>query len=129
VLPPAAGGGGAVVGDAAGWTVTVCSGVDLRLPAACALARSRCTASIVSFCWARNASPSFCVQSSFSLIISMTGGKLTRDFTLSSQSCSCSFALSWSPLRLAFALAKRAAWTISTGYVDAMKICAMSGSG
>src|SRR5262249_61639991 len=89
------GGGGApgpggAAGAGAGSTatcsvVTVCSFVDLRLPSACAFARSRCTPSITSFCWARNASPSFSVQSIFSFIIVSTGGNETSDFTLSSQ--------------------------------------------
>src|SRR6267142_1312410 len=62
-------------------------------------------ASFVSFCCARKASPSFCIHSSWLSINSRTWGKLTRALTLSSH------------------------WITSSGYVDAMKICARSGSG
>ena len=46
--------------------ITFCCSVVLRLPDCCAFARRRCTASSTSFCWARKASPSFCVHSSLS---------------------------------------------------------------
>jgi hypothetical protein len=52
-----------------------------------ALARNRWIASITSGCWDRTASPSFSVQSSFSLIILRTSGVATNDLMLSSQSC------------------------------------------
>ena len=51
--------------------------------------RSRCIASITSFCWARNASPSFWVRSSFSFIIASTWGKAASDLTLGSHFCFC----------------------------------------
>ena len=84
---------------------------------------------MVSFCWSRIASPSFCIQSSLSFIMVRTWGKETSDFTLSSQSCFFSSSLSAGSLRLELALAKRAACTTSSGYVEAMKIWASSGSG
>ena len=65
--------------------VTFCSLVDVSLLLASAFARKRWIASITSGCWARTASPSFCVQSSFVLIIARTSGVATNDFTLSSQ--------------------------------------------
>ena len=54
--------------------VTTCSLPDFRLPAALALARSRCTAFITSASWPRKASPSFWVQSTLCSIISSTCG-------------------------------------------------------
>src|SRR5437899_693889 len=59
-------------------TMTVCSLVVLRLPAACALARRLWMVSMTGFCCARNASPSFWVQSSFSFIIVSTSGNLAK---------------------------------------------------
>src|SRR5262245_27688968 len=101
----------------------------MRFPAWSALPRSRWIASISSFCWPRNASPSFCVQSSFSLIIEMTWGKPTSALTLSSHVCCLSASSSGAPVRVLLALAKRAASTISSGYVEPIRICATSGSG
>ena len=71
----------------AGSTITFCCSLLFRLPDSCAFARRRCTASSTSFCCARKASPSFCVQSSLSFIGSRTCGKATSDFTLTSQGC------------------------------------------
>src|SRR5262245_31157709 len=65
--------------------VTVCCFVEVNLLLASAFVRSRWMASMTSGCWARTASPSFIVQSSFLLIIERTSGVATNDFTLSSQ--------------------------------------------
>src|SRR5580765_5047745 len=90
---PAGGGGGGGASAGTGSTATVSSEDDLRLPSPLAFARSRWTASMVSFCWSRNASPSCCSQSSLSFIIVSTWGNETSDFTLSSQSCFFSSSL------------------------------------
>ena len=92
-----AGGACATVGGgaaAAGSTMTFCSGVLLSCPLASARARSRWMPAITSFCCARNASPSFCSQSSLSFSIVSTWGKKTSDFTLSSQVYCLSASLS-----------------------------------
>ena len=95
--------------------LTVCSLSDLSLPLACARPRRRWIASITSACWASMASPSFCVQSSWSAIMASTVGTWTNDFVLSSQLCLASAAVSASPLRLVLALAQRSACTTSSG--------------
>jgi hypothetical protein len=118
-----AGGGGAFS------SMTFCSLLDISVPSALALARRRCTASMSSVCCARNASPSFCVQSSFSSIIARTSGNVTSDFTLGSQSSFFRASATASPVSDAFVVFQRAASTTSSGYVDAMSTWASSGSG
>src|SRR5215831_13827766 len=86
-------------------------------------------ASRTSFCCARNASPSFWVKSSFSLIAARTSGKFTRDFTLGSQFWASRAVVSASPFKVLFALAQRSACTTSRGYVDAIRICEINSSG
>jgi hypothetical protein len=56
-------------------------------------------------------------------------GKLTSDFTVSSQSYFLSSSLSAVSFRLGLAFTNRAAWITSSGYVDAIMTCATSGSG
>src|SRR5688572_5951213 len=116
-------------GGGAASSVTICSLLDISVPASFALARSRCTASINSVCCARNASPSFWVQSSFSSIIARTSGNVAIDFTLGSQSMPLSASAMASPFNSGLALLQRAASTISSGYVDDIKTCASRGSG
>ena len=99
----------------AGSTMTFCCAFDLRLPADCALARRRWTASIVSFCCPRNASPSFWVMSSFSFSIVSTCGNAASDFTDGSQVCCCNASSSALPVTLGFCFVQRAACTISSG--------------
>ena len=60
------------------------------------------TAARTAASWARKASPSLCVQSSWSLIVFSTLGKGTSDFTLGSQSCVSSALISASPVRSLF---------------------------
>src|SRR5262245_1043652 len=109
--------------------VTVCSWLDLRLPVSLALARSLWIAAITSFCWPMNASPILTVVSRFSLIIESTCGNATSDLTDASQGCfSSSFARA-SSLSLGLALTQRSQATISTGYVEAIRICEISESG
>src|SRR6516225_5124287 len=83
------GGGPGRVGGAAsrGCAVTVCCGVDYKVPAARALRRRFCTEARQSCSCSRNASPSFCVQSSLLDIILRTLGDGTSDLTLASQLC------------------------------------------
>jgi hypothetical protein len=69
--------------------VTVCCGVDFRLPAASARARSRCTASSTSLCCARKASPRSCVHLIWSFIIASVCGTAVSALTLGSQLCFC----------------------------------------
>ena len=95
--------------------VTFCCGVDFRLPAASALARSRWTAVATSFCWPIIASPSFWVQSSWLLIICSVCGNAVSDFTLTSQLLSFTAATAASPLRFGLVCDQRAASTISRG--------------
>jgi hypothetical protein len=73
--------------------------------------------------------PSFCVQSIFSFIFSRTVGNATSDFTLGSQVWLCTAPATASPLTSGCSLDQRAASTISSGYVEAMKICASRASG
>src|SRR3954451_3395808 len=73
------------------------------------------------------ASPSLTVQSSFSLSMVSTWGKLTSDLTLGSQVSL--FRASAESFRVGFCFTHRSAWTISSGYVEAMNICASSESG
>src|SRR4249919_3513112 len=75
----------AATAPVAGSVLTTCCSVDLRLPAACALLRRRCTDPITSSGWARKASPSFCTQAASWLSVSNTCGKATSDCTLGSQ--------------------------------------------
>jgi hypothetical protein len=103
---PAAGGG-------ASSTVTFCSPLVFRLPLSYALRRSRCTASMTAFRSARNASPSFTVQSSFSLIMVRTWGKSNSDFTLGSHVSL--FSSSGESLSFGFCFAHRSACTTSSG--------------
>ena len=56
-------------------------------------------------------------------------GKLTSDFTLSSQSYFLSSSLSAASLRFGLAFTNRAAWITSSGYVAAIMTCATRGSG
>ena len=109
---PDAGGAGCA---AACSTITFCCSFDLRLPCACAFARMRWMASMVSFLWSRKASPSFCIQSIFSFKRSRVWGKLHSDFTLSSQSCFLSSSLSAASLRFGLDFMSRAAWITSSG--------------
>jgi transposase len=97
--------------------VTVCWGDDWSVPASSAWRRRRWTESMTSFCWARKALPSFCVQSRRSSIIRRICGNGASDFTLGSQSLSCSSAANWSPLRrvLFGSSTHRAASTTSRG--------------
>ena len=78
----------------------------LRLPPS---ARSACAVSSTSFCCARNASPSFCVQSSFSFIIVSTCGNTASDFTLGSHVCCCRASSSALSLRPGLAFTQRSA--------------------
>ena len=110
-------------------TITFCSRVVSRLPAALAFMRRLWIVAMTAFCCARKASPSFCVQSSFSLIMVSTCGKLTRDLTLASHGCCSNALVSASPLRSLFCFTKRSACTTSSGYVEAMRICETSESG
>jgi hypothetical protein len=84
---------------------------------------------MTSFCCARNASPSFRVTSSFSLIAASIWGKFTSDFTLGSQLCASRALVRASPCRVLLALAHRSACTTSRGYVDAIRICDTNESG
>ena len=115
--------------DGAFSSVTTCSLLDISVPSALALARNRCTASISSVCSARNASPSFCVQSIFSSIIASTSGNVISDFTAGSQSSFANAVVTASPARVWFASFQRAACTTSSGYVDAISTWASRGSG
>jgi hypothetical protein len=56
-------------------------------------------------------------------------GNVHRDLTLASQVWFFSAASRSAPWSFAFDLRQRSACTISSGYVDAMKICASSASG
>ena len=70
--------------SAAGVTITFCCGVDFSVPVCWAMARRRCTESITSCGWAKNALPRFSTQGGFSPIIASRAGKATRDLTLGS---------------------------------------------
>ena len=70
---------------------------------------------MTSACWASTASPSFCVQSSCSLIMASTLGTWTSDFTLSSQFCFPTAVMSASPLSAVLDFAQRSACTTSRG--------------
>src|SRR5262245_18733322 len=96
-------------------TETVCCLVVSSLPLARARERRRWIASITSACCASTAWPSFCVQSSCWLIMSSTLGTWINDFTLSSQLCLASTAVSASPLRVLLDLTQRSACTTSSG--------------
>src|ERR1700744_2748763 len=95
--------------------VTTCCGVDCRFPAACASARSFCTAASTSCCCARKASPSCSVQSSFALIICSVCGTAVSAFTLGSQVCDCIASSSTGPFTAGLACDQRAASTTSSG--------------
>ncbi|MNK93352.1 hypothetical protein D3C87_1135090 [compost metagenome] len=123
------GGGWPCTGAGAGSTITFCCSLVLRLPESRARARRRCTAASTSRSWARNASPSFCVQSSLSLIGSSTCGKATSDFTLTSHVWFSTALTAASPFTLGLALTQRAACTISSGYVDAISTWESTESG
>ncbi len=99
------------------WVVTVCSlpAPVFRVPAAAALARSRWIDVATSACWPIIASPSFWVQSRWSLSCFRTDGKATSDLTLTSQVLSATAVTAASPLRLGLACDQRAASTISSG--------------
>ena len=114
------GGGGAAAstttsGGGAVSVVTITSLFDLRLPAFCAAARSRCTESITASGCARNASPRSFTQSGFSPIMMMTCGKATSDCTLGSQGWSWTFSTASSPLSSAWARDHLAASATSAG--------------
>jgi hypothetical protein len=109
--------------------LTVCSGVDFRLPAWFALPRSDCTVASTAAWSARNASPSFCVHDRFSFICLRTCGTEVSALTLSSHVCFCIASSSALSLTLGFSLVQRAASTTSSGYVLAIRICAISASG
>ena len=70
---------------------------------------------MMSSCWARKASPSFCVQSSFSFIIVRTCGTAVSDFTVGSHVCFCIASSSALSFTLGLALDQRAASTTSSG--------------
>src|SRR5689334_17528474 len=110
-----------IVVDSTFSVMTFCSLESLSEPCDTALPRSACAVASTSACCARNASPSFCVQSSFSLIIVSTCGNTVSDFTLSSQVCCCNASSSALSLSLGLALTQRSALTISSGYVDAIR--------
>src|SRR6516225_7498824 len=86
-------------------------------------------ASMTSGCCASTASPNFCVQSSFELIMERTDGVATSDFTLSSQPCLSASCLSRSSCMSLCSISQRSACTISSGYVDAINTCASNVSG
>ena len=81
-------------------TITFCCSVDFRFPASAALFRSFWTVSMTSACWARKASPTFWVQSSFWLIIESTSGNGTRAFTLASHGCLLQGFVQFVPLQV-----------------------------
>ena len=70
---------------AAGWLLTFCCSFDLRLPAASACLRRRCTEAITASGWARKASPIFCTQAGSWPSTASNCGKATSDCTLGSQ--------------------------------------------
>src|ERR1700704_5293028 len=99
----------------AGARVTTCCGVDCRLPAACASARNFCTTASTSCCCAKKASPSCCVQSSLSFIISNVCGTAVSALTLGSHDCACIASASATPFTAALSCDHRAASTTSSG--------------
>jgi hypothetical protein len=60
------------------------------------------------------------VQSSWSFIGSRTCGKATSDFTLTSHDWFATALTAASPLSVGLAFSQRAAWTTSSGYVEAI---------
>jgi hypothetical protein len=84
--------------------LTVCCGVDLRRPLACADERSRWTAAITLACCARNALPRSVVQRMSWLSRFSTSGNTTSVCTLGSQGCCFAASVSWVPLRVEFLL-------------------------
>ena len=69
----------------------------LEIPLRRRLVAQPCMAAITSVCCARNASPSFWVQSSFSFIIVSTSGKTAKDFTLDPRSAPAAHLLAPCP--------------------------------
>ena len=108
---------------------TVCSGVDLRVPAACAFARRDWTVLRTAAWSARKASPRFCVQVRLSFIWPSTWGTAVSAFTAGSHFCFCIASSSALPVTFGFAFDHRAASTISRGYVAPIRIWAISASG
>jgi hypothetical protein len=110
-------------------TITFCCSLDFRLPADCACLRKRCTESITSLGWARNALPSCCTQSGFEAIVSSTCGNATSDCTLGSHGSDATAFTASSPLYCEFAFDHAAAAVTSCGNVDAISTWASSASG
>ena len=108
---------------------TFCCSLVSSLPASLAFLRRAWTASMTSFSCARNASPRSAVHLMFSESRLSASGSSTRAWTLGSQSCFSAAFVSSSPLSVEFLASHCDAATMSSGYVEATRHWASSGSG